>query len=337
MTLRAPRAADLAYGGQSVLGSPKPNRTGCSARWAAGGRRGWRLLPVSPGSAGGTAPVLLVAPAPPDRGAGAGGRLRHRHRGPRPLGHPGVSSVVGVDPSRQFIQRARALSRDDPVLRFEVGNGTALPCGDQQFDVAVFATTLCHVIDPRAALGEAFRVLVPGGTLLVFDGDYATATVAQHRDDPLQACVTAAVTRLIHDPWLVRRLRTLVAAAGFVAPDLESHGYVESGTATYMSTLVDFGASALAQDATVSTELADALKAEARNRVASGTFFGHMAYASVLATRPITPQAYQRRPRQSWPLTNYYDLTSGRHCRVEADSVQSWLTCVRATTRSPQP
>jgi ubiquinone/menaquinone biosynthesis C-methylase UbiE len=199
---------------------------------------------------------------------------------------PGVSSVVGVDPSRQFIQRARALSRDDPVLRFEVGNGTALPSGDQQFDVAVFATTLCHVIDPRAALGEAFRVLVPGGTLLVFDGDYATATVARHRDDPLQACVTAAVTRLIHDPWLVRRLRTLVAAAGFVAPDLESHGYVESGTATYMSTLVDFGASALAQDATVSTELADALKAEARNRVASGTFFGHMAYASVLATRP---------------------------------------------------
>jgi hypothetical protein len=90
----------------------------------------------------------------------------------------------------------------------------------------------------------------------------------------------------VHDPWLVRRLRTLVAAAGFVASDLESHGYVESDTATYMSTLVDFDASALAEDATVSSELADALKAEARDRIASGTFFGHMAYASVLATRP---------------------------------------------------
>ena len=199
---------------------------------------------------------------------------------------PGVASVVGVDPSRQFIERARSLSRDDAVLRFEVGDGTALPFDDHQFDVAVFATTLCHVIDPRAALGEAFRVLVPGGTLLVFDGDYATATVAQDRDDPLQACVTAAVTRLVHDPWLVRRLRTLLAAAGFVALDLDSHGYVESGTATYMSTVVDFGAAALAEDATVSTQLADALKAEARNRIASGTFFGHIAYASVLATRP---------------------------------------------------
>jgi ubiquinone/menaquinone biosynthesis C-methylase UbiE len=198
---------------------------------------------------------------------------------------PGVASVVGVDPSRRFIERARSLSRDDPVLHFEVGDGTALPFGDHQFDMAVFATTLCHVIDPRAALGEAFRVLVPGGTLLVFDGDYATATVAQHRDDPLQACVTAAVTRLVHDPWLVRRLRTLVAAAGFVAIDIESHGYVESDTATYMSTIVDFGASALAEDATVSSQLADALKAEARNRIASGTFFGHIAYASVLATR----------------------------------------------------
>jgi ubiquinone/menaquinone biosynthesis C-methylase UbiE len=216
---------------------------------------------------------------------------------------PGVASVVGVDPSRQFIQRARALSQDDPVLRFEVGDGTALPFDDQRFDVAVFATTLCHVTDPRAALGEAFRVLVPGGTLLVFDGDYATATVARHRDDPLQACVTAAVTRLVHDPWLVRRLQTLVAAAGFAAPDLESHGYVESGTATYMSTLVDFGASALAQDATVSTQLADTLKAEARDRIASGTFFGHIAYASVLATRPYHAPGLPT-PATAKPATN---------------------------------
>jgi SAM-dependent methyltransferase len=199
---------------------------------------------------------------------------------------PGVASVVGVDPSRQFIERARSLSAVDPVLRFEVGDGMALPFGDHQFDTAVFATTLCHVTDPQAALGEAFRVLVPGGTLLVFDGDYATTTVAQHRDDPLQAFVTAAITRLVHDPWLVRRLRTLVAAAGFTALDLESHGYVESDAAAYMSSIVDFGASALAEDATVSAQLADALKAEARNRIASGTFFGHIAYASILATRP---------------------------------------------------
>ena len=91
---------------------------------------------------------------------------------------PGVASVVGVDPSRQFIQRARALSRDDPALRFEVGDGTALTFGDHQFDVAVFATTLCHVIDPRAALGEAFRVLVPGGTLLVGLGALARVASA---------------------------------------------------------------------------------------------------------------------------------------------------------------
>ena len=40
------------------------------------------------------------------------------------------------------------------------------------------------------------------------------------------------------------------------------------------------------EDATVSSELADALKAEARNRITSGTFSGHIAYASILATRP---------------------------------------------------
>ena len=54
-----------------------------------------------------------------------------------------------------------------------------------------------------------------GGALAAFDGDYATTTVAVGDHDPLQACVDAAMAALVHDRYLVRRLGTLVRAAGW--------------------------------------------------------------------------------------------------------------------------
>jgi len=43
--------------------------------------------------------------------------------------------------------------------------------------LVVSYTTLCHVPDPDAVLYEAVRILRPGGSLAVFDGDYASGTV----------------------------------------------------------------------------------------------------------------------------------------------------------------
>jgi hypothetical protein len=38
---------------------------------------------------------------------------------------------------------------------------------------------------------------------------------------------------------------------------------------------------------TISPALADALVAESRDRADAGRFFGHIAYASLVATRPL--------------------------------------------------
>ncbi len=66
---------------------------------------------------------------------------------------------------------------------------------------------------------------------MVFDGDYATTTVATGDFDPLQPCVEAIVAYLVHDRWLVRRLPTLVTEAGFEMTASRSYGYVESSRA----------------------------------------------------------------------------------------------------------
>jgi ubiquinone/menaquinone biosynthesis C-methylase UbiE len=195
---------------------------------------------------------------------------------------PGVAEVTGVDPSPSFVGRAR---RRAPSLQFQVADGRSLPFADQTFHGVVFATTLCHIPGPERALAEAHRVLRPGGYLLIYDGDYVTSTVAIGPHDPLQECVEAAVSTLVHDPWLVRRLGPLARDAGFEPGDLNSHGYLELGSPVYMPSLVDVGADTLVSAETISTTTAAALKAEVRDRADRGVFFGHIAYASLLATR----------------------------------------------------
>ena len=170
-------------------------------------------------------------------------------------------------------------------MSFFVGSGRELPFSDGSFHAVVFHTVLSHVIDPGAALAEALRVTADGGRLAVFDGDYATTTVAVGDDDPLQACVDAAIDALVNDRYLVRRLRPLAAAAGWREESFRSHGYVEAAAPGYMLTLVDRGADALVAARRLGEPAAEALKAEARRRVTAGEFFAHIAYASLIARR----------------------------------------------------
>jgi SAM-dependent methyltransferase len=198
---------------------------------------------------------------------------------------PGVYAVTGVDTAPSLLDKARELAADLPNLTFQEADGRSLPFEAGAFDVVIFDSTLSHVAQPEGALEQAFRVLRPAGWLGMFDGDYATTTVALGDHDPLQACVDAMLANSVHDRWLVRRLAALVRGCGFEVVSFRSHGFVETAGG-YMVTIIDRGAGILRGLGQVDEDLTAALKVEARRRLEVGTFFGHIAYARLVARKP---------------------------------------------------
>lgn len=194
---------------------------------------------------------------------------------------PPVEAVVGVDPSPVLVERARELGADDGTTTFEEGDGRRLEFDDASFDAVVLHTVVCHVPETERLLAESHRVLRAGGRLLIFDGDYATTTVAVGEHDPLQRCIDAALAGLIKHPWIVRRLPKLAVEAGFEVNDLHSHGYTKTAAPEYLLSVIDVGAERLVESGIVGPELGEALGAEARRRVEDSEFYGFIGYASL--------------------------------------------------------
>jgi SAM-dependent methyltransferase len=114
---------------------------------------------------------------------------------------------------------------------------------------------------------------------------YPTATVALEPFDPLQRAVDTMIANFVHNPWLPRRLGSIMTSMGFAVTSVRSHGYTQTSDADYMLTIIDRGADLLAQTGSVGADQSQALKSEARRRVAAGAFFGHISYPSVLARK----------------------------------------------------
>ncbi|MDW8444931.1 MAG: methyltransferase domain-containing protein [Acetobacteraceae bacterium] len=103
-------------------------------------------------------------PGPPslpllDAGCGTGGLLARAVRA-----FPG-RTFVGVDVAPEAVRRAR---RKVPEARLAVASVSALPFAGESFAAVVSCDVLCHrLVEEERALAEFFRVLAPGGTLIL--------------------------------------------------------------------------------------------------------------------------------------------------------------------------
>ncbi len=81
---------------------------------------------------------------------------------------PSLEKLAGVDISSASIERAR---RENPMVHYEVYDGSILPFDSGLFDAAFLICVLHHVApDERVALmREVRRTLRPGGAVFVFE------------------------------------------------------------------------------------------------------------------------------------------------------------------------
>ena len=80
-------------------------------------------------------------------------------------------SVVGVDPSEGFLEKAKEQLAGRVML--QRGSAAEIPLCDASVDVTVSALVLNFVSNPHAALSEMARVTVSGGTIGAYVWDYA--------------------------------------------------------------------------------------------------------------------------------------------------------------------
>ncbi len=72
--------------------------------------------------------------------------------------------MTALDISPTFIRHARAKELEEPLgIHYHEGDARKLPFPDASFDFAVAFMSMMDVGDPAAAIGEAARVLRPGG------------------------------------------------------------------------------------------------------------------------------------------------------------------------------
>ena len=201
-------------------------------------------------------------------------------------------SVTGVDPAHGLIDTAERIRSEQALdnAAFSVEDGRALSFADASFDLTAAVTVLCHVPERAAVLREMVRVTRPGGTVLVFDGEYA-ANQIQHPDPDATGRVIAGWHQgAIDDPYLMRRIVPFVQSAGLVVERIDGYLHVEAGQVDEATSFIwRWGQYAVRQALAVGTvDEATAFQwtEQLRDLNQRSELYGSVTYVGVVARKP---------------------------------------------------
>ncbi len=195
---------------------------------------------------------------------------------------------TGVDHCPNFIAAANRLAFEENVssrMTFQVGDVHQLDFPSATFDVAIAHTLISHVTDPSKVLREMARVVRPGGTVVIFDGDYGSLTYAFPNREFGRQMDVALANASFNNPLVMRgmpkllqdsELRITSAWADAVA-EIGVGSYFKSFAETYAPFVVKAG---LFQEAAVE----DWLKVQ-RQWMDDGMFFASCNYYTFITQR----------------------------------------------------
>ena len=125
--------------------------------------------------------------------------------------------VTGIDRSPFLIRTATRLANEQNLatrIDFRVGDTQSLDLGAAEFDAVVAHTLISHVERPAAVLAEVARVTKPGGSIGIFDGDYASVTFGHPDPDQGKRDDEALIAAIVTNPRVMRQMPVLAREAG---------------------------------------------------------------------------------------------------------------------------
>jgi ubiquinone/menaquinone biosynthesis C-methylase UbiE len=130
-------------------------------------------------------------------------------------------SAVGVDLNAEHLALAKERTANIGGVQYSQADLTALPFGDDSFDAIYSERVFQHLQNPDAAMRELFRVLRPGGRIVVADADHLATVVDADDSEVADRVQTASARRGSVNPTAGRRLRSHMVVAGFVRIEVE--------------------------------------------------------------------------------------------------------------------
>lgn len=196
-------------------------------------------------------------------------------------------SVVGIDTAPAMLAIAAKRAAGDTNVSFHQADATCLPVGDNEFDAALSVQALEYVPDVEAATAEIYRVLRPGGRVVIWDVDWSTVSWRSRDSDRMRRVLDAWDKHLSH-PSLPQTLATQLRRGGFTNVELAGHAFatMENDPETYGGSLADLIVRYALDQGGADPADVKAWKTEQEQLAAAGEFYFACIQCCFRATKP---------------------------------------------------
>ncbi|MDA8129362.1 MAG: methyltransferase domain-containing protein [Betaproteobacteria bacterium] len=196
--------------------------------------------------------------------------------------------AVGVDHCQIFVDTANRFAQAEGVadkVAFKLGDAHRLDFPMAAFDVVIAHTVISHLAAPLAALGEMARVVRPGGSVVIFDGDYASLTYAFADHDFGNRMDAALANATFNNPRVMRDLPRLLPEFGLKLDTGWGDAVVEIGRGSYFKSFAETYVPYVKQAGGLPEHSVEIWLDAQRQAMANGTFFAACNYYTYLARR----------------------------------------------------
>jgi SAM-dependent methyltransferase len=196
-------------------------------------------------------------------------------------------SVRAIDASESMLELSRRRCAEQPWVTVECGDAAKLGFPDAAFDVAVSVQVHEYVREIAGALSELFRVLRPGGRVLMVATDWGSLVWRSGDPDRMARVLSAFEEHLAH-PHLPQELRGLLTRAGFRFEGCEALVQLNAGLEpnSYSDGLLELIRRFVPGRRGVTAAEADAWAEELRELGRRGEYFFSLNQYFFLAARP---------------------------------------------------